>query len=87
MIVAVAVCNTAGDSPSVLVVDTERAPTDWRLIIEWQIAYMTAINAGRSTAKLVDTEPDIPTDWHTLEPAQVPLPATVEATATVYYDG
>ncbi len=81
MIVAVAFGNTAGDGPSVRIVDTDKCTKVWRKAILYEIANDATKGEHFGPAD----EPPMPVEWDSLIKACVNLPALVEATAFVYY--
>jgi hypothetical protein len=84
MIVAVAACRPNGDTPTVMVVDTDKAPLDWKEAILWSVAYDKDVETKAGKMNAADFPPP-PEDWETLKVAEVELPAMVGCATTVYY--
>ena len=88
MIAAVSFGNTAGDSPSVFVVDINKLTPVWRAQVLWRKAFEDWLDIDHRTRKGREPEePPMADEWESLEAAQVPLPAMVDFAVHVYYDG
>lgn len=81
MIVALGFGNTAGDTPSVFLVEVEKCSPEWQQAIHQQLEFD---RTGRTSRNLT-----LPEEWETLEKARVPTPTRrpVGGAVFVYYDG